>query len=280
MKSLLLVALGSIALLCAARAENLLQNASFESPTIQGRTPVPKGANPALVKEGETSWTSYNLEDNAPPKSGGVLTIGMTDEVTRTGKQALFVDFEKLTTPGKRAMLLSDLLPIQPEKPYRISIWGRLDRNRPLAMDERRPHMIVSIEYYGADAQTQIGETDYRTQMIPGSILPNLEPRILFFSSRWSEYFTVEKSPAEAAFMKITWYWETPREEGETDGVIYWDDATVEGERGTISLEDAEKNAAAAEAAITPPAAPTAPVAPATTAPAPVQTAPAPKKKK
>jgi hypothetical protein len=39
-------------------------------------------------------------------------------------------------------------------------------------------------------------------------------------------------SPEEATFAKITWSWETTREEGETNGLMFFDDVTLEGAAG------------------------------------------------
>lgn len=267
MRSLLFAGLSGALLLSSAQAENLLENASFELPKISGRTPAIDGGSPSSVKEGEkSSWSSFvgELGDK-----GGKLTVGMTDAIAHTGKQSLFVDFEKLTAPDKRGILTSDLISVKPEQPYRISLWGRLDRQRPLAMDERRPHMLVEIEYFAADQETQVGDTEYRTQMIPGNIVPGVGIRLLFVANKWNEYSTDTKSPPEAAFMKVTFYLETPKEAGETDGIIYLDDAVIEGERGTIPLTDKEETESKEDA----PAQGAAP-APAATQPAPVKSKP------
>lgn len=246
MRTLLSAGLTGALLLTSSYAENLLENGSFEFPKITGRVPVEKGGNPSQTGEEKTLWTALI----SPPKGeGGQLITGLTDEIAYEGKQSLFVDFEKLTAKGKRATLVSELLPVQPNQKYRISIWGRLNRERPLALDERRPHLLVEAEFFAADQETQIGNTEYRVQMIPGSVVPGLGTRILFFANKWTEYHTEIKSPTDAAFMKVVFNFQVPKEEGETDGVLYLDNAAVEGERGSTPLTDKESSENEEEAA-------------------------------
>ncbi len=237
MKTLLSVGLVSTLLLASSQAENLIENGSFELPKVSGRTPAAKGGNPSRTDE-KTSWTA--LIGPRPGTGKGNLIVGLTDEIAHEGKQSLFVDFEKITEGGQRAMLVSQLLPIQSNKPYRISAWGRLDRERPIALDERRPHLVVDVEFFAADQETQLGSTEYRVQMIPGSIVPGMGTRLLFTAGKWNEYFTEVKSPTDSAFMKVTFNFQVPKEPGETDGILYLDSAAVQGERGTTPLTDTE----------------------------------------
>ena len=124
---------------------------------------------------------------------------------------------------------MSELIPVKAEENYRISLWGQLDRKRPLTLDQGRPVFRLEVEFYQADQESSAGETQYRTQMIPGSA-----KRILFFASRWTEYFADIKSPEGAEFMKITFRWETPSNQETADGIIYFDDAVVEGPPGRL----------------------------------------------
>jgi hypothetical protein len=236
MRTLLSVGLTGALLLASSRAENLLENGGFELPKITGRTPASKGGDPSLPEE-KTLWTSLLNESVA---KGGRLIAGMTDEIAHEGKQSLYIDFEKLTAPGQSVILSSELLPVQPNKPYRISIWGRLNRERPLALDERRPHLLVEVEYFAADQETQIGSAMYRVQMIPGSVVPGLGTRLLFVANKWSEYNTEIQSPTNSAFMKVVFNVNSSKEEGETDGVLYLDSAAVDGERGSATLTTQE----------------------------------------
>ena len=72
------------------------------------------------------------------------------------------------------------------------------------------------MDWFKADKEEQTGDVVWRVQPIPGS--PNLKP--LFTAGKWTEFYADVKSPEEAAFVRITWYWETPPKEGMTDGVI------------------------------------------------------------
>ncbi len=215
----------SIALVSSAPpgvAENLLKNGGFEEPAVDGRTPLRAGATPAGIGD-QSSFTQFLSMDKS-----GKVTAGTTNEIARTGKQSIYVEFAG-AEKTKGALLMTDLLPVKPGENYRISIWGRTDPEKPLTLDQGRPYMQVEVEFYPEDQASAIGETEFRTQMIPG-----MAERLLFISSKWSEYHAEFKAPARAEFMKLTYRWESPKREGAATGIIYFDDAIVEGAPGRL----------------------------------------------
>jgi hypothetical protein len=208
------------------RADNLLTNASFEQPKIEKRIDERQGGSPVKTDQ-QTSWGHYQSMD---PR--GTIAVGLTNEISRTGTQSIYVEYNKANA-AKGAFLMSGLISVKAAENYRISIWGQLDRKRPLTLDQGRPVFRLEVEFYQADQESSAGETEYRTQMIPGS--PN---RVLFFANRWTEYFANIKSPEGAEFMKITFRWETPPDNETADGIIYFDDAVVEGPTGRLVPSD------------------------------------------
>lgn len=244
-----------------AAADNLLKNGGFEDPPVEGRGPVRVGATPAGLED-KSIWTQFMSLDTT-----GKVIVGMTNEMARTGKQGIFVEF-KDAEKTRGAVLMSDLIPIKPGADYRISIWGRTDRQKPLTLDQGRPYMQLEVEFYPEDQASRIGETEFRTQMIPG-----MAERLLFISSKWSEYYAEFKAPARAEFMKISFHWHSPKREGTATGIIYFDDATVAGPPGRLvpsydppePVEEPESPAAA------PSAAPSVPTPPAPSTPKPLK---------
>ena len=170
------------------------------------------------------SWAALAV---SPETTDGRVIAGVTDEIARTGKQSLYVDFQKVTASGRIAVLQTDLVPITGGSAYRVSLWGRVDRKRPLALDERQPYMTLEVQYYAADRMTKVGEPVSGSQLIPGNAIPGRTPELTFRSGKWSESFAKFPSPAGAAFLRVTWTWTTPADQGETDGRIYWDDASI-----------------------------------------------------
>ena len=253
----------TLALSTPTFAEQLLESGSFEWPPVTHRKTRAEGADVSKSAM-NAEWTAFK---DKPDAEGGRLLLGVTNEIARTGRQSIFVQFDKLTKPLTSAFLASDFIPILPEKPYRFAIWGRMDRKQPISLDQRVPYLKLRVDWFKADKEEQTGDVAWRVQPIPGS--PNL--KLLFTAGKWTEYYADVKSPEEAAFVRITWYWDTPPKEGETDGVIYFDDAAIFGESGpkdnplAEELEAAEQEAKAAEAAAEAagkPAAPTAPTPP------------------
>jgi hypothetical protein len=205
------------------RGENLLIDGGFEFPAVDGRLPALSGGNPVLTTE--SSWARLVGKEG---DAGGKLTVGLTNELAHSGKQSLFVDFERLTAPSQIASLMTKPVGIKPSANYKISIWGRMDRERPLALDERTPFMQIDIDFLQADQETITGEGEHAVLVLPGAFIPGGRAQLLFVARRWNNAEAVVTTPENAAFMRVTWSWATPRNEGETDGKIYWDDAAIE----------------------------------------------------
>lgn len=206
--------------------DSLVKNGSFELPKVEGQTDQKKGGNP--VDGGpDTSWAHFLSMD-----AEGRISVGLINGLGRTGAQSLYVDFKKAKAANE-AFLMTELIPVKPREDYHISMWGLIDRKRPLTLDQGRPILRVEVEFFQSDQESDAGETEYRTQMIPGSAR-----RILFNSSAWSEYFTDVKSPEGAEFMKISFRWQSPVKGEIADGMIYFDDVVVTGPRGALLPSD------------------------------------------
>lgn len=200
---------------------NLLKDPSFEDPPVTQRLSFKEKGSPVTGDESKTSWTQFQVMGK-DTEGQGKLVVGLTNEYARTGKQSVFVDFDKLTSTNRKSFLMTDLIEVKPASGYRISLWGRTDKDRPLTLDQRWAFMKVEIEYFTPDTENQSGELDNRTLMIPGN-----SKRIFFVSNKWNEYSTIVRTPRDAGWMKVTFRWETGRDKGTTDGIIYFDDASV-----------------------------------------------------
>jgi hypothetical protein len=223
MRSLILVALVISSTAWSSPEENLLGQSGFEEPQISGRTPeTDEGLLPV---ESETSpWSYFSASSET---DGGRIIVGLTNEIARTGRQSIYVDFEKVTAKSRVAVLMTKLIPVKPSQAYRVSIWGRIDRKRPLSLDERRPFTVLDVDFFSADGKTKAGEPIRGFQLIPGRIIPGGPHPLTFVAKKWSESSSQFSTPEGAALLKVTWKWQVPTDEGETDGVIYWDDATL-----------------------------------------------------
>lgn len=216
---------------------DLLKNRSFEEPAVNGRLSAKEGGTPAKADESNTVWT--RLEVIKPDKEGeGKFTVGLTNEFAHTGKQSIFVDLDKVTGINRRSYLMSELLPVKPGNTYRVSIWGRTDKKRPLTLDQRLLYMKLECEFFTPDMESQAGDIQHRSMLIPGN-----SKRIYFVSNRWTEYETEVRIPRAAGWMKVTFRWETTRQKGMTDGTIYFDDASVTlvpGEGSLIPIDESD----------------------------------------
>lgn len=248
MRPLAIIAWIGTALAPAAHAGNLLVNASFELPAVTGRIPERDGGS-VLRAVPKGSWKTFAAD---PSTDGGQLVMGLTNELARSGKQCLFVDFSKLTAPGREAVLSTELIPVKADRTYRISSWGRIDRKRPIALDERRPFLVLEMHFFASDQKTEVGDPVQGPQLIPGIIVPGGPHQLLFVSGKWRESYARVTTPENAAFLQVTWTWMTPKIEGETDGVLYWDDASVEEEPDQPAPEPAAAPSPAPDATASP----------------------------
>jgi hypothetical protein len=116
-----------------------------------------------------------------------------------------------------------------PESTYRISMWGKLDKQKPLKPGPRTTYLKLQTDFFKNDSSiTPVGEPIYRIQPIPGS--KNRDP--IFNAEKWNEFFVEIESPKEAALMVITLKFETGSDEGKCDGAIYFDDFAIDGPAG------------------------------------------------
>jgi len=225
MRALFFIALiGATAACAAPPAANLLGESSFEEPKVTGRTPETEEGLLPVDKE-TTPWAFFGSSEET---EGGRVVVGITDEIAKTGKQSIYVDFEKVTANLRYAILMTKLIPIKPSQAYRVAIWGRIDRKRPLALDERRPFTTVDVDFFGADAKTKTGEPIRGFQLIPGRVIPGGPHQLIYVAKRWTESPSQFTTPAGAAFVQVKWTWQVPADPGETDGVIFWDDASLQ----------------------------------------------------
>jgi hypothetical protein len=207
-----------------AQKQNLLESGSFEWPPVRKKKAISEGAD---ISKSAMNAEWLNFKDSTK-EGGGKLVLGLTNEIFRTGRQCMFVEFDKLSRPSAVAELASDFVSILPGESYRVGIWGRIERANPITLDQRVPHLKLRVDWFLADKEEQTGNVEFRVQPIPGSA----NRAAMFTSGKWSEYFATFKAPADAAFMRITWTWESGSEVGETHGVIYFDDASIEGISG------------------------------------------------
>ena len=222
-------------------------NASFEEPVVQKRTTDIEGGNPAAIEASD--WGHFFRRKG---QGEGALNVGLTNEIARTGKQSIFLDFAGITGKRFTATLMTQLIPVKPQQPYKAGMWGRLDKERPLTLDQRRPYLRMEFEFYKADEETQVGDTEYRVMQIPGSL-----KKLLFTSSQWNQAYGIVRAPAEAALMKVSYVFNVRNDPGRTDGIIFFDDASVqelpadfpiEASDEIVPEDDGESQAADAEA--------------------------------
>jgi hypothetical protein len=204
----------------SAQAEELTRNGGFEEPIVQPVTPGEQG-NAA----GKSLWKSFII--NSDP-AGGAVTAGVSGEIARSGTQSFFVKFDNVSLSYQNAALQTVPVSVMPAGRYRVSLWGRVDKKNPLAVGERPAYLKVQIEFFKEDGATPAGEPEYRIQPIPGS--RNRDP--IFTPDKWSEFFMEITTPAEAAFLVLNLSFETGSSPGKTNGVIYFDDFSINGASG------------------------------------------------
>ena len=292
MKSLLIaLTLAGSSPFVLAEAGVVFEN-GFEAPAASGRTPKAKGGD--LVIEGAAGGWRYFVDAPVATKPGelpgakdnGGITAGVTDEMVRSGNQALFVEANKLKIPYVGVLFGSKPFRVVPGTDYTVGIWGRVDAKNPVTAGTAQLFLKLHIDFFSdAEGNSQIGDTEYLVQPLPGAA----EQKPLFVKNGWRQLRRRVTAPEDAKYMTVTYKVEAAPAEGEASGLIYFDDVTVRGEMPPkgAEAEAAPKTVAepAAEATKAPQAetgaeqTPAAPAAQAAPAAAPEAT-PAPKAKR
>lgn len=230
----LLMIVATLATGASAFGQQLLESGSFEWPATTKRKARSEGGD--LTKSAMSAeWITFK---DKPDDKEGRLIMGLTNEISRSGRQSLFVNFDKLTKKNIKGVLASDLIPVQPGQSYKIGIYGRVDKKEPIALDTRTPWLRLRIDWFKNGVDEDSGETVMEQVGNPdddakGHPLPGAKTRKPYFvSTEWKQFWANVKSPADAEFVKVTWTWETYQQDGETNGIMFFDDATIEGAPG------------------------------------------------
>ncbi len=208
----------------SAGADSLLPGGGFERPLVKGRTPISAGGTP-LKSPANKDWSEFSA------KSDTGFSAGLAEGFARTGKQSLYVSFDKFEGKTAECTLVSRLIPIQAGAKYRAAIWGRNNPEQPLTLDQRAPFLKFFAEFYLPDGIANTGEPEVRLQPIPDNRIRLGKRPPLFNSSQWTEFGIDLTAPADAAFLRITWKIELGRDPGTTNGIFHLDDASVTGPR-------------------------------------------------
>jgi hypothetical protein len=202
-----------------AFADNLQKDSSFESPTVTARTLAGQGGDVSHGGRGP-GWTTLQTSGTA---SG--ISIGVTNEVAHKGQQSLFVHFDHVAIADPGITLVSNFIPVVSGTAYHAGIWGRMDPKAPLDPQGRLAYMKVEIDFFARDANTSVGEPVYSVQPLPGSKNHNA----YYTTDSWKYFHALAVAPAGAVFAQVTWQWETESDQGETNGVMFFDDAEFSG---------------------------------------------------
>lgn len=202
-------------------ADNLIPAGSFESPLVSGRTPMGKGGDPSNGGRGP-EWVGFKIESTG---TNGMVSGGLTNEISRSGKQSLFINFENVSAPYEAVSLTSRFIPVVSGTQYTVGIWGRTDAKDLINADGRSAYLKLEVDFFANDASTSVGDPVYSVQPLPGG-----KGRKPFFSpDKWTQFFFHLMSPPEAAYAQITWRWETGSNDGSINGIMYFDDPNMIG---------------------------------------------------
>lgn len=207
---------------------------------VTASTPIEQGGNP-VMRLGPREWVSLQIHQSP---SGGKLITGLTNEAAHTGKQSLYFDFQKVTAPEVSAEFATAYVPIVPGGRYRCVVWGMIDKKRPLTLDQRLAFLRLQVDFLQEDKKNGAGESILKIQPIPGG-----RTHPLFLVGKWAQFSAEIAAPENASYLRTSWLVSTPPQAGETDGILYLDDANILGEPGkSIELSPAEREAQTASA--------------------------------
>ncbi|MEI6561901.1 MAG: hypothetical protein WCO68_07440 [Verrucomicrobiota bacterium] len=200
---------------------------SFEFPAVTGRTPRAAGgdiskANPAKPVDTQPAWSCFEDQPNIGAEGGGVVA-GLTNQVARTGTQALFIEATKLSLPYLGALFVSRLIPVAGGKSYKASIWGRNDATNPLSLATAQLFLKMRVDFYTDEGKTETGESQYLLLPLPGSKGRPLS----IVTTGWNCLGLRFSAPAGAKYLVVSFRCDANAEQGDISGTVYFDDFTV-----------------------------------------------------
>ncbi|MEI6351625.1 MAG: hypothetical protein WCP06_11035 [Verrucomicrobiota bacterium] len=249
-----------LALLCATplrstRGATFFEN-SFEQPEIFGRKAKSDGGD--FARQGaRPDWRHFNDCPNAAgedtaKKDAGAIIAGVTSDMARTGNQSCFVEAQKLAMPYTGVVFSSRPFAVLAGKEYVVGIWGRIDAKTPLTTGSSQLYVKLQADFFAEDSTTQTGESNYLVQAVPGTA----NHAKLFIDSAWRQLSRRVTAPDDARFMSLTVRVESGPESGVINGVMYFDDVSVEGDLSPLEKDElsARPDAPADESAAEEPA--------------------------
>jgi len=205
----------------ALAGDTMFKNGSFELPVVQRRLTREQGGDPA--NDGRNhAWVGLDFRTSG---TTGKVSGGLTNEVSRSGRQSLFIDFDHVDRPYQSAILVSNFIPVVSGTGYEIGIWGRTDAKDLINADGRSAFLKLEVEYFARDANESVGDAFYSVEPIPGT--KGRDP--IFKPDSWQRFYVRLITPPDAVFAQVTWRWETGSDPGEINGIMYFDDATMTG---------------------------------------------------
>jgi hypothetical protein len=213
---------------------------SFESPSVTGRTPKAEGGDPTKVEDKPDAKHPWQSFDDQPSLKKGGITAGLTTEMARTGDQSFFIKADKLGVPYQGVVIASQTFPITPAQDYIVHIWGRNDAVAGFSSEGPQLYMKLEVDFFGEDGTTQVGDSEYLLQPLPGA-----KGRKPFFTvTKWSDLSRRVTAPSDAKFMLVMWRWEAVPDQEPVSGTMYFDDVSVVGEKTPEDEKETETPAA------------------------------------
>ncbi|MEI8234328.1 MAG: hypothetical protein WCH57_06540 [Verrucomicrobiota bacterium] len=209
-----------------ARAGVVFQD-SFEAPPVTSRTPKAAGGDPSLGNpaqpEKKPAWSRFEDRPSLG-EEGGSVVAGLTNQMARTGAQALFIEAARLSAPYIGALFVSQPIPIEGGTCYKACIWGHNDPQKPLVSAVAQLFLKMQVDFFSDEGKTEVGESQYLLQPLPGG--RGRPPRLL--TTEWRPVDIRFHTPAQAKYIVMSFRCDSSAEKGAISGAIYFDDFTVE----------------------------------------------------
>jgi hypothetical protein len=208
----------------AAYADVVFQD-SFETPVVTGRTPRAAGGDPSktALSRAAAAWSRFEDQPNLG-EEGGSVVAGLTNQMARTGSQALFIEATRLSVPYVGALLVTRPIAIEGGACYKACIWGCNDPQRPLAIAAAQLFLKIQVDFFSDEGKTEVGESQYMLHPLPGG---KGRPPLLL-STEWRPVGICFHTPAAAKCMTLSFRCDSSAEKGAISGALYFDDFTVE----------------------------------------------------
>ncbi|XHR27467.1 MAG: hypothetical protein ACFUZC_16165 [Chthoniobacteraceae bacterium] len=207
----------------APASARIVEADSFETPRVAARTPKATGGDPSLAPAPTAEPPFWQCMEDQPAIGcdGGSLVAGLSNEQSRGGTQALYIEARHLCAPFIGVQWATRPLPIRANRYYSVTIWGRSAPGLPGRPPAPPLYLNVRVSFFRDEGGQETGESVYLVIPLQGSAQKGIN------ATNWTPLRVGFEAPGGAKFMTVNYQCDGRASREAINGTVYFDDFSV-----------------------------------------------------